>query len=137
MIYRGFNQNELKKITEILERHQVIFHVGVPDSSMEYINDPKKRVDHRFMDNLLQIEIEKEEFDKIPEKDLQKLFDLRIYKEEDSPFPEEELAEEPESEAKKPVEKKPDPHAKINQAAAILAIATVTLFYLFKHGFFK
>ena len=86
MIYRGFNEVELKKITEILNRNGVQFTVGVPESSLDYINDPTKRVDHRFMDNLLQIEIETSEFDKIPEKDLSKLFDLRVYREEESPF---------------------------------------------------
>lgn len=136
MIYRGFNQNELKRITDILDRCQVQYHVSVPDASLEHINDPSKRVDHRFMDSLLQIEIDKSEFDKIPEKDIQKLFDLRIYKEEESPFTEEDFSqmEDPHSPAP---EKKKDPNAKMNQIAAILAILTVIGFSMWKNGFFK
>lgn len=136
MKYRGFNEVELKKITEILERHQVVFEISVPDESLEYINDKSKRVNHRFMDNLLQIEIQKEEFDKIPEKDLGKLFDLRIYKEEESPFTEEELATIS-AEIEKPVSPKADKNAKMNQWAAVLAVSAMALFMLWKNGYFK
>ena len=136
MKYRGFNEVELKKITTILEKHHVAFEVSVPDESLEYINDKSKRVDHRFMDNLLQIEIQKEEFDKISANDLAKLFDLRVYKEEESPFTEEELAELS-VEAEKPVVPKPDKNAKMNQWAALLAISMVVLFVLWKNQFFK
>lgn len=136
MIYRGFNQVELNKITEILERNQVQFNVSIPQESMEYIEDKSKRVNHRFMDNLLQIEIEREEFQKVSQSDLAKLFDLRIYPEEESPFTEEELAELADP-AKEPATKKVEPHAKTNQAAAIMAVVVVSLFFLWKNGFFK
>lgn len=136
MKYRGFNEVELNKITEILERHQVAFEISVPDESLEYINDKTKRVNHRFMDNLMQIEIHKEEFDKIPANDLSKLFDLRVYKEEESPFTEEELAGLGD-ETPKPVAPKPDKNAKMNQVAAILAVGSMVLFVLWKNGFFK
>lgn len=129
MIYRGFNERELERITEILERNQVKYSVGVPEDSMDYINDPTKRVDHRFMDNLLQIEIPQEEFDKINAADLQKLFDLRVYKHEESPFSEEELAGL--STDEKP-EKKADPEARMKQVASILAIAVMAALYLLK-----
>lgn len=132
MLYRGFNERELKIITDILDRCSVVYTISVPDSSLEYINDPTKRVDHRFMDNLLQIEIATEEFSKIPEKDISRLFDLRIYKEEESPFSEEDLANlDKETIALSP--KKPNEHAKTNQLAAILAVALVTLFFLWKN----
>lgn len=132
MLYRGFNEQELKKITDILERNQVAYTVSVPETSMDFINDPTKRVDHRFMDNLLQIEISSEEFDKISPRDIQKLFDLRIYKEEESPFSAEEL-ENLETESSKPAVNKPNEHARSNQLAAILAILVVTLFFLWKN----
>ena len=135
MLYRGFNEKELKRITEILEKHGVTYDISVPDASLEYINDKSKRVDHRFMDNLLQIEIDKAEFDKIPEKDLAKLFDLRVYKEEESPFTEEELAALPTE--VKPEPPKADKNAKMNQWAAILAVGSMVLFVLWKNGFFK
>lgn len=132
MLYRGFNERELKAITDILDRNSVVYTVSVPDASLDYINDPTKRVDHRFMDNLLQIEIANEEFSKLSEKDLSKLFDLRIYKEEESPFSDEELANL-ETENKTPAPKKPNEHAKSNQLAAILAVLLVTLFFLWKN----
>lgn len=132
MLYRGFNERELKVITDILDRSSVVYTVGVPDASLDYINDPTKRVDHRFMDNLLQIEIANEEFSKLSEKDLAKLFDLRIYKEEESPFSDEELANL-ETESKTPAPKKPNENAKSNQIAAILAFLLVTLFFLWKN----
>lgn len=134
MIYRGFNQVELKKISEILDRNNVQYHISLPDEAVEYINDTSKRVNHRFMDNAMQIEIEKEEFDKITNvNDIQKLFDLRIYKEEESPFTEEELASLGSETEAKPVVKKKDENARMNQVAAILAVALVTLFFLWKH----
>lgn len=135
MQYRGFNQLELKKISEILDRNEVKYEISLPDEAKEYINDTSKRVNHRFMDNAMQIEIDKEEFDKISAKDLQILFDLRIYKEEESPFTEEELANlgrEADVNAN-PIPKKKDENARMNQIAAILAIAAVTLFFLWKH----
>jgi hypothetical protein len=135
MKYRGFNQRELNRITEILEKHSVVFEVSVPDESLEYINDKTKRVNHRFMDNLLQIEIDKAEFDKIPANDIAKLFDLRVYKEEESPFTDEELNSIPEE--VKPSAPKPDKHAGMNQWAAILAIGAVVLFVCWKNGYFK
>lgn len=134
MLYRGFNQLELKRISEILERNGVKYHISLPEEALEYINDKSKRVNHRFMDNAMQIEIEKEEFDKINAKDIQTLFDLRIYKEEDSPFTEEELASlgsETDINLNQP--KKKDENARMNQVAAILAVALVTLFFLWKH----
>lgn len=136
MIYRGFNEAELKRITEILERNSVEFHVSVPQESLEYIEDKTKRVNHRFLDNLLQIEIEKEEFVKISQSDLNKLFDLRIYPEEDSPFTDEELSEIPVDQPAKEV-RKPDQNAKSNQIAAILAVLVMGCFFLWKNGFFK
>ena len=136
MKYRGFNEVELKKITTILEKHQVVFEISVPDESLEYINDKTKRVNHRFMDNLMQIEIQKEEFDKIPANDLAKLFDLRVYKEEESPFTEEELAGMTTG-PEKPIAAKTDEHAKMNQWAALIAIAMIVLFVLWKNQFFK
>lgn len=135
MIYRGFNQVELKKITEILDRHGVQYQVGVPDEAMEFINDKTKRVNHRFMESVVQIEIESSEFDKIPENDQSKLLDLRIYREMESPFTEEELAGiVPDA----PVKPKVNPeHTAMNKWATILAVTIVGLFFLLKHGFFK
>lgn len=133
MLYRGFNQLELKKISEILDRNGVKYEISLPEEAVEYMNDKTKRVNHRFMDNAMQIEIDKNEFDKINAKDIAILFDLRIYKEEESPFTEEELANLGKEEDPKTVVKKPNEHAKMNQVAAILAIAAVTLFFLWKH----
>lgn len=135
MIYRGFNKIEIKKISEILDRNGVVYQTGLPEEALEFMNDKSKRVDHRFMDNALQVVIEKEEFDKINAKDLQTLFDLRIYKEEDSPFTEEELAnlgsETDVDLAKAPKQTKEQ--QRMNQIAAILAVVLVTLFFLWKN----
>lgn len=135
MQYRGFNQLELNKISAILDRNGVKYEISLPDEAKEYINDTSKRVNHRFMDNAMQIEIDKDEFDKISPKDIQILFDLRIYKEEESPFTEEELAglgtEADVNVATTP--KKKDENARMNQVAAILAVLLVTLFFLWKH----
>lgn len=136
MLYRGFNQNELKKITDVLDRYSVSYHVSVPQESLEYIDDKTKRVDHRFMDNLLQIEIEKEEFSRLPQTEIQKLFDLRIYPEEESPFTEDELSLLG-TEAMKADEARPDKNVRLNQIAAILAVVVVGSFFLWKNGFFK
>ncbi len=133
MIYRGFNKVELKKITDILDRHNVKYQTSVPDTALDYINDPTKRVNHKFMDSLLQIEIEADEFAKISQTDLSKLFDLRIYKEEESPFSEEELSSIGTESAS--VKAAPsDDKSRINQIAAILAIGVVSLFFLWRHG---
>lgn len=129
MQYRGFNERELNKITAILEKNGVQYTVSVPDDSMDFINDPTKRVNHKFMDSLLQIEIPQEEFDKINPADLQKLFDLRIYKHEEPPFTEEELANiDPNA---KPVIK-PEPHARMKQVMTIVIMVGMTILYLMK-----
>ncbi len=135
MIYRGFNKDEMKRITAILERNRVAFAVTIPDASMEFINDPTKRVNHKFLDSLLQIEIEKDEFDKISSADLEALFNLRVYKEEEPPFSQEELSsleENPQS--------APDPkiseYARLNQIAAILALIIIGFMFLKKKGLF-
>ena len=135
MQYRGFNQLELNKISEILDRNGVKYEISLPDEAKEFINDTSKRVNHRFMDNAMQIEIDKAEFDKISVKDIQKLFDLRIYREEESPFTEEELANlGTETDINTtPSPKKKDENARMNQIAAILAVVLVTLFFLWKH----
>lgn len=134
MLYRGFNQNELKKITDVLDRYSVSYHVSVPQESLEYIDDKTKRVDHRFMDNLLQIEIEKEEFSKLPQTEIQKLFDLRIYPEEESPFTEDELSLLG-TEAMKADEARPDKNVRLNQIAAILAVVVVGSFFSLEEWF--
>lgn len=136
MIYRGFNEIELKRIKDILDRNNVEFTVSVPQDAVEYIEDKSKRVNHKFMDSLLQIEIQNEEFEKISKPDLAKLFDLRIYPEEESPFTEEDFATMI-TDPQKPVAPKPDSNAKSNQLAAILAVTTVTIFFLWKNGFFR
>jgi hypothetical protein len=133
MQYCGFNKLELKKISEILDRNSVKYEISLPEEAKEYINDTSKRVNHRFMDNAMQIEIDKDEFDKISTKDIQILFDLRIYKEEESPFTEEELANLGSETEVQPVVKKKDENARMNQVAAILAVALVTLFFLWKN----
>jgi hypothetical protein len=136
MIYRGFNEVELGKIIDILDKYEVNYNVSVPESSINFINDKSKRVDHRFMDNLLQIEIEKVEFEKIKSpSDINKLFDLRIYVEESSPFTEDEL-NEINSDEKSLEVKTPDKHAKLNQMAAILAVSIMTILFLMKKGVF-
>lgn len=133
MIYRGFNETELNRIREILERNSVHFTVSVPTTSIEYMNDTTKRVNHKFIDSLLQIEIAKEEFDRINSRDIQLLFDLRIYKEEDSPFTEEEMAmmvTDPDA----PLPLKKNENMRINQIAAILAVLMMGFLFLRKKG---
>ena len=133
MIYHGFNETELNRIREILERNSVHFTVSVPTTSIEYMNDSTKRVNHKFIDSLLQIEIAKEEFDRISPRDIQLLFHLRIYKEEDSPFTEEEMAmmvTDPDA----PLPIKQNENMRINQIAAILAVLIMGFLFLRKKG---
>jgi hypothetical protein len=97
------------------------------------MNDSTKRVNHKFIDSLLQIEIAKEEFDRISPRDIQLLFHLRIYKEEDSPFTEEEMAmmvTDPDA----PLPIKQNENMRINQIAAILAVLIMGFLFLRKKG---
>lgn len=136
MIYRGFNEVELRKITEILDRNGVHYSVSVPDEHLNVINDSKKRVTHKFMDSLLQIEIEKSEFDKINEKDRSRLFDLRIYPEEVPPFTEEELANLDKEPGHFEIPNKPDEHTRLRQIATLLAVLVMAFLYLMKRKMF-
>lgn len=136
MLYRGFNERELKRITEILERNGVQHAVSVPGDSVQFMNDSSKRVDHKFIDNLLAIEIEQEEFSKVSEKDLSLLFNLRIYPEEESPFSEEEMATFDKEPGHYQLPKKPDEHARMKQVAAILAVTVMSVLYLMKKKVF-
>lgn len=136
MIYRGFNERELTRITDILERNGVHYTVSVPEDSLNVINDSSKRVNHKFMDNLLAIEIEKDEFSKINEKDTDLLIDLRIYQEEEPPFTEEELASLDKEPGQYQLPHKPDEHARMKQVAAILAVTVMSVLYLMKRKVF-
>ncbi|WP_408099145.1 hypothetical protein ACJVC5_09555 [Peredibacter sp. HCB2-198] len=137
MIYRGFNDREVTKITEILERNNVQFTVGVPSEAMDHINDKTKRVNHKFMDSIMQFEIEGSEFDKVSPQDIQKLLDLRIYREEESPFTEEELAnagtETDHISPSKPTKEQ----TAMNKWAALLTIVGVAIYALLRTGIFK
>lgn len=137
MIYRGFNQREVAKISEILDRNGVQYTTGVPDEAMEHINDKSKRVNHKFMDNVLQFEIEATEFDKISPKDIQALFDLRIYREEESPFTEEELNNAGTETDHVTPKKTSKEESAIKKWATIFAAVAVVLFSLWRHGVFK
>ncbi|WPU66235.1 hypothetical protein [Peredibacter starrii] len=137
MIYRGFNDREVSKITEILERNGVQFAVGVPNEAMDHINDKTKRVNHKFMDSIMQFEIESAEFDKISPQDIQKLLDLRIYREEESPFTEEELANAgTETDHISPSRPTKEQTA-MNRWASVLMIVGVAIYAAFKTGIFK
>jgi hypothetical protein len=135
MIYRGFNKNEMSRITAILNRSRVAFSVTIPDASLEFIHDPTKRVSHKFLDNLLQIEIDKGEFDKINPADLKALYDLRIYKEEKPPFTDEELSSLDEQ-AEMISESKNSDYARMNQVASLLALLITGFMFLKKQGLF-
>lgn len=126
MIYTGFTDNELKKIIEILDRHQVVYELMVPEAD-------NLRKPTRGLEQAVHIEIHKEEFDKIPANDIQKLFDLRIYKEEESPFTEEELTNYKPKEIVKTV----DPDAKFKTTTTIIAIVAVVLLALWRKGIFN
>lgn len=137
MIYKGFNDREVAKITEILERNGVQFTFGVPNEALDHINDKTKRVNHKFMDNIMQFEIESSEFDKISPQDTQKLFDLRIYREEESPFTEEELANAG-TETDHITPSKPTKEQKaMNKWASALVIIGVAVYAVLKMKIFK
>ena len=137
MIYRGFNDREVSKITEILERNGVQFTVGVPNEAMDHINDTTKRVNHKFMDSIMQFEIESSEFDKISPQDISKLLDLRIYREEESPFTEEELAnagtDTDHIKASQPTKEQ----KAMNKWASVLMIVGVAIYAVIKMKIFK
>ena len=130
MYFAGFSEAELKKITEILDLHQVLYEIIVPHESILGLYDVKKRREPGFLDSLIEIQIAESEFSKIPPEDILKLHDLRIYQEYESPFSEVELLE-----MNRLYEKKEDPHQKLNQAAALLAITVMLLLFFWSKGY--
>jgi hypothetical protein len=126
MIYQGFSQVEVDRISNILKLHNAEFSVSIPESLIEKAGAKLPRDSAVF-----QIELSDEELNKIPEKDRMKLNDLRIHGEMESPFTDEELATYTDPTYKTPV-KPSAPQSKMNQWATILAVGVMLAFFIYK-----
>ena len=98
MVYSGLNENEIAKITKILDEQKVNYQVLVHEEALERINNLSdddrnkfRRQSKRSGQSLMQIEIDSVEFKKISEVMKDRLHALGIYEEVESPFTEEEL----------------------------------------------
>lgn len=144
VIYQNFSEAEISRITEILDKFQVNYKVSVPEESASLAGslnpqdrDVFRKKAQRSGFKIIEIEIEKIEFQKIPSDFKERLHALGIYEEVDSPFTEEELTKYTSEEYHKESLKKPDPKARLNQAAAIGAVTLLTVLWLMKKGFLK
>ena len=96
MLYRGFSKTELSRIEPILNQFNIQYNVTSDLQEVKNVDEgvkegirtrPVATRDSAFY----QIEIEKDEFQKLSPEATAKLLDLRIYEEHESPFTEEEL----------------------------------------------
>jgi hypothetical protein len=123
MLYHGYSKVEVDRVTAILDKHGVVFKVGVPEDLGDGKRIPRDSAVYQF-------EIDDTELTKVPEADRLKLADLRIYGEMESPFTEEELANLENYVPKKSV--KTQEHSKLQQWATILAVGVMLCLYLYK-----
>lgn len=96
MLYRGYNKHELSKIEPILNQFGVNYKISSDFDEVKNTDDAVKKETNirptaRRDSSFYQIDIEKEEFQKLSPEAVLKLHDLRIYEEHESPFTEEEL----------------------------------------------
>lgn len=96
MLYRGFSKTELSRIEPILKQFNIQYNITSDLHEAKNVDEAVKQEirtrpvatrDSAFY----QIEIEKDEFQKLSPEAAAKLLDLRIYEEHESPFTEEEL----------------------------------------------
>jgi hypothetical protein len=120
MLYQGFNQSEMNRITAILEKHgaQYDLSAGLGEDGKKIPRDS----------SVLQIEISNEELEKVSPEDRRRLEDLRIHGEMESPFDEEHFTN-PEPVKKAPVAAGP---TKISQYLVILGMVLMVGMYLYK-----
>ncbi len=124
MLYSGYSQGEIKRITDILEKHGATYELSAPEPDVKVPRD----------NSIMRIFIANEELAKVPAPDLHTLHDLRIFGELESPFTEEDFMEKPPSPTA--VKKKAE-MTKMNQVAALLAIGLVVMGLLYRSGFFR
>lgn len=123
MLYNGFSKVEVDRVSAILNKHNIVFKVGVPEDLGDGKKIPRDSA-------IYHIDLEDAELMKVPDADRMKLADMRIHGEMESPYTEEEL-QNLESYVPKKSEKTQH-HSKINQWATILAVGTMLVLYLYK-----
>lgn len=140
MLFTGLNENEIAKITKILDECKVSYQVSSNEQVLERISqmteeeqDMFRKQSRRSGHALMQIEIELSEFSKIPFQMKDRLHGLGIYEEVESPFTEEDF-KSMEKETPKP--KVVDPNARIKNIIGFSAFLLVLLGILLKKGLF-
>ena len=119
MIYQGFSQSEINKITAILDKHEAHYELSAG------LGEDGKKIPRDSA--VLQIEISEEELGKVSEQDRLKLNDLRIHGEMPNPFEDEEIMNAPP--IQRPVAPGP---SKANQAIVIVGVVLMISVFLLK-----
>src|SRR5690349_3743335 len=98
MVYTGLNENEVQKIRKILDECKVEYSVSNNEEVLEKISNMSdeeqnayRKQSRRSGHALMQVEINLEEFKKIPPQLKDRLHALGIYEEVESPFTEEDF----------------------------------------------
>lgn len=138
MIYTGLNENEIAKITKILDDYKVQYQVSSNEQVLERISQMTeeelnlfRRQSKRSGHALMQIEIDLAEFKKIPQPMKERLHALGIYEEVESPFTEEDFQK---IETEVPRVKQPDPYARMKQIGGIFALLIFMLLMFLQKG---
>lgn len=139
MLYTGLNENEIAKITKILDEHKINYDVSVHEEAVERINnlseeerDKFRRQAKRSGQSLMQIEIEHIEFSKIPTVMKDRLHALGIFEEGESPFDESDFEVKPEI-ASQLVEKKAAGFG-VKQALVLVVFIVFIVLMLVRRG---
>lgn len=119
MLYQGFTQSEINKITAILDKHEAHYELSAG------LGEDGKKVPRDSA--VLQIEISEEELGKVSEQDRLKLNDLRIHGEMPNPFEDEEIMNAA------PIQRPAAPGpSKANQAIVIVGVILMISVFLLK-----
>lgn len=119
MIYQGFSQSEINKITAILDKHEAHYELSAG------LGEDGKKIPRDSA--VLQIEISEEELGKVSEQDRLKLNDLRIHGEMPNPFEDEEIMNA--APIQRPVAPGP---SKANQVIVIVGVVLMISVFLLK-----
>jgi hypothetical protein len=134
MIYTGYNEDELKELILILEKHQVPFQVSSNDEAIEYAHAVMKGRDYhrdktvgKIPNGFYNVEIAEGELKKLSPQALKELEAMRV-------FPEMEmLPEEPRPEQKFIIDEKRGSQDAVGMglSSLVVLIVAMILWYFF------
>lgn len=134
MIYTNLNETEIEKITAILNSCKVQYQVSENEAALRAMSEgdtykQAQKIGRRGLP-IMQIEIQPEEFKKIPENLKGRLHGLGVFEDIESPFSEEEMQEIIKPKAEEPNKNLESHTEQAKQFVIILGVISVGILWL-------